>query len=426
MKGGEWLRSGWVWLLLQMSRRIWVRAAFFALISVFAALVAPFVEPPLPEGLADRVGSAAVRDILEVLASSMLVVATFSLGTLISAFAVASSSTTPRVTELLMQDTQAQNAIGVFVGAFLFSLVGLIGLSAGLYGERGGVLLFLVTIAVVVVVVAVFLHWVQLVTHIGRIPDAVDRTAAAAREALRDRIRRPYLDCARHDPTLEAVAVVDAGASGFLRHIDVTRLQEIAEALGARLRVECLPGTFLGPREPLVAADVELPEGDANRIRAAFDIGPRRTFELDPRYGLLALAEIGSKALSPGINDPGTAINVLAALGGVLLELDEDGARDDGEAVCGRVQMPPLAAVDLLDDAFGALARDGAGMLEVLTCLLRTLGLLAESERADVRAAVVVIAERAAAHGHARLGLDRERERVDVLLGAVLARARAS
>lgn len=161
-------RSGWSRLLLQFSRNILVRATFFTLLSIAA----------------------------EVLASRMLVLATFALGTLISARAVASGSTTPRVTELLMQDTRVQNAIGVFVGAFLFALAGLIGLGAGLCREHGGILLLLVTIAVIVVVVAVFLCWVDLVSGVGRIPDAVDRNVRADRIALDDRLLKALVHLA--------------------------------------------------------------------------------------------------------------------------------------------------------------------------------------------------------------------------------------
>ena len=102
----------------------------------------------------------------------MLVVATFSLSTVISAYAAASADTTPRVTELLMQDTTAQNALSTFVGGFLFSLAGLIGLSAGVYGKDGHIILFAMTILVVLVIVVTFLRWVGVLSSFGRVPDA--------------------------------------------------------------------------------------------------------------------------------------------------------------------------------------------------------------------------------------------------------------
>jgi uncharacterized membrane protein len=311
----EWLRNGWSWVLLRVSRSIQVRATLFALAGVAAALMPPLLEPPMPSGLLGRVGAGTVGGILEVLASSMLVVATFSLGTLISALAVASNSTTPRVTELLMQDARVQNAIGVFVGAFLFALAGLIGLGAGLYEHRGGVLLFLVTIVVVIFVVGVFLRWVDLVSRVERVPDAIDRTVRAARMALDDRVRRPWLGRRAWRDDVKVVAVVKADRAAYVRHIDFATLEGVAEDLDARLRVDVLPGNFVGPGDRLLDADAELDEETTEALRDTFDLGPRRTFDLDPRYGVLTLSEIGCKALSPGINDPGTAINVLVRTG---------------------------------------------------------------------------------------------------------------
>jgi uncharacterized membrane protein len=410
---GVSLRSGWSWLLLQFSRNILVRATFFALLSIAAALLAPLLEPPLPEGLAMRLGTETVRGILEVLASSMLVVATFSLGTLISAYAVASSSTTPRVTELLMQDTRVQNAIGIFVGAFLFALAGLIGLGAGLYREHGGILLFLVTIAVVVVVVAVFLRWVDLVSRVGRIPDAVDRTVRAARIALDDRLRRPWLGAAPYGK-LEVRGRLGATRGAYLRHIDLAKLQELARDGEATFRLEVLPGDFVGPDTTLMVADVELDADLTRQILGAFDLGPRRTFDLDPRYGVITLAEIGCKALSPGINDPGTAISVIAALTAVLG--DSTSADVHAEAPeFDRVQARAIAEEDMIEDAFGALARAGAGHFQVLVRLQKALAHLAEGRQMALASAARAMSATVAELAEASLTLAADRERIRAL-----------
>jgi len=411
---GRILRSGWSWLLLQQSRNIEVRATFFALVSVAAAVLAPFLEPPVPEALAMRLGTETVRGILEVLASSMLVVATFSLGTLISAYAVASSSTTPRVTELLMQDTRVQNAIGIFVGAFLFALAGLIALGAGLYREHGGVLLFLVTIAVVVVVVAVFLRWVDLVSRVGRIPDAVDRTVRAARKALDDRLKRPWLGAAPYG-ALEVRSRIGAPRGAYLRHVDLAKLQELATGAGGRFRLEVLPGDFVGVDETLLVADVELGADAARQARDAFDLGPRRTFDLDPRYGVITLAEIGCKALSPGINDPGTAINVIAALTGVLGDVTAADVEPEAPAF-DRIQARTIADADLIEDAFGALARAGAGHAQVLVRLQKSLALLASGRHMPLADAARTMSATVTELAEAGLTLAADRERIRALM----------
>ena len=60
-----------------------------------------------------------------------------------------------------MEDTTTHNALATFIGSFLFSLVGLIALSTGVYGDQGRVLLFAVTIAVVILIVYTLLRWID-------------------------------------------------------------------------------------------------------------------------------------------------------------------------------------------------------------------------------------------------------------------------
>lgn len=173
-------RSRWTWWLIRLSRRIWFRAAVFALLGIASALLAIVVTPFLPPDLSDDVGADSVGNILEILANSMLIVATFSLTTMTSAYAAASSSTTPRVTELLLQDSTAHNALSTFVGGFLFALAGIIGLNSGIYGDNGHVVLFVLTLVVIVIIVVTFLAWVEALSHFGRVPDAINRTVHAA------------------------------------------------------------------------------------------------------------------------------------------------------------------------------------------------------------------------------------------------------
>lgn len=421
----DWLRSAWAWWLLRVMRRVGVRAALFALVALLAALVAPLLGPDLPEDLAEQIGADAVGDILGILASSMLVVATFSLGTLISAFAVASSSTTPRVTELLMRDSGAQNAISTFVGAFLFSLSGIIGIHSGLYTEDGRVFLFGITLLVVVIVVATFLRWVDLLSHMGRIPDAIDRASKAALEAIEERTGDPFLGGVDGSDTKLPHAVGPGRHVGYVRHVDLGTLQEIASDCDGKLRLEAPPGAFVDPGAVLVYTDFIVDAKCADAIANAFEIGPRRTLDLDPRYGLITIAEIGSKALSTGINDPGTAINVIAALTNVLAHA----ARVDpepAEVLHDRVLVPGLDPDDLFEDAFAAIARDGAGLQEVQVRLQKALAVLARLGDDAMAAAALRAARRARDHAVIGLPLAWERERVELLLGAVEAAAQRS
>jgi len=351
------------WQLRQISRKIWFRATFFALWSVAAALIAIAVGPFIPSDFSAKLGADAVGSILEILASSMLIVATFSLSTVISAYAAASSATTPRATELLMQDSTAQNALSTFVGAFLFSLVGIIGLESGVYGEEGHVVLFALTIALVIVIVGTFLRWVDVLSNFGRVPDAIERTARAASNAVKGLIEKPCLGgrSAEDAPETEHEIVIER--LGYVRFIDMAALQKVAEEAGGEIVVAAPPGAFLGGNRPVARATFGIGEKRGERIRAAFDVGDNRTFDQDPPYGVSALAEIGIKALSPGINDPETASRVIDRLVRVLSEWGN--ASRKVAPKYDRVYVPPLDSVDLFAVAFAQIALYGAADVRV-------------------------------------------------------------
>lgn len=94
---------------------------------------------------------------------------------------------------MLIQDSSAQNALATFVGSFLFSLVGIIALNAGVYGDSGRVVLFVGTIGVIAVIVITLLRWIDLLARFGRVGDAIDRVETAAVHAMRARWKHPCI-----------------------------------------------------------------------------------------------------------------------------------------------------------------------------------------------------------------------------------------
>ena len=138
---------------------------------------------------------------------------------------------------------------------------------------------------------------------------------------------------------------------------------------------------------------------DAGQIAQAFVIGNQRTFDEDPRFGLIALSEIASRALSPGINDPGTAIDVIGTMVRLFTRWSEPVEEHDlqpGE--CDRVAVPEISLRDMFEDAFRPIARDGAGTIEVAVRLQKAFESLATIEDATMRDVAIQ---------HARWALDR-------------------
>ncbi|MXS75308.1 MULTISPECIES: DUF2254 domain-containing protein [unclassified Microbacterium] len=398
MTGGGSLAS----FFLRLGRQVWVRAALFTVIGIAIALVAGLVGPLLPFSISIDLGQNAVDSLLQIIATAMLTVSTFSVTAMVTAFSSATTTATPRSTPLLIADTTSQNAVSTFIGAFTYSLVGIVALSTGYYTEQGRTILFVGTLVVITIVVFTLLRWISHLSTFGRMADVIDRVEQAATLTIQRHAASPALGARRLTTVPPGARAVHADDIGYVTHLDVATLDRLADAHGLRVYVTAAPGRLADARTPLVRVEGEVDDATASALRGAFRLEHHRTYEQDPRFGVIALTEIGSRALSAATNDPGTAIEVIAALQRVLAHAVT--AEPDSEVRYPRVHIAPATLDEIVADAFRPLARDGAAQVEVQVRLQKCLASLAAS--APAHADVFRDAARAA-FARSRRALDR-------------------
>lgn len=403
MTGGGSLAS----FFLRLGRQVWVRAALFTVIGIAIALVAGLVGPLLPFSISIDLGQNAVDSLLQIIATAMLTVSTFSVTAMVTAFSSATTTATPRSTPLLIADTTSQNAVSTFIGAFTYSLVGIVALSTGYYTEQGRTILFVGTLVVIAIVVFTLLRWISHLSTFGRMADVIDRVEQAATLTIQRHAASPALGARRLTTVPPGARAVHADDIGYVTHLDVATLDRLAEAHGLRVYVTAAPGRLADARTPLVRVEGEVDDATATALRGAFRLEHHRTYEQDPRFGVIALTEIGSRALSAATNDPGTAIEVIAALQRVLAHAVT--TEPDSEVRYPRVHIAPATLDEIVADAFRPLARDGAAQVEVQVRLQKCLASLAAT--APAHADVFRDAARAA-FARSRRALDRADARV--------------
>jgi len=365
----------WQWLIRLLTRRMWFRAALVCAFGGALALAGALVGHTISYDFAAKIGAKSVDNILTILASSMLAVTTFSLTAMVSAYSGATSTITPRAVQLLIDDSTAQNTLATFIGSFLFAIVGIIALSTGLYGETGRVILFFGTIVVILFIVFTLLRWIEHIARFGRVSDTIDRVERAAVAAV-DAIAMPLaLDVPPSVADNRSMVQVFPRAVARVTHVDVAVLGEIAEALDTDIHILALPGKLVEPERPIALVERACDDDSAAKVRQAFTLSHHRAFDHDPRFGLVVLSEIASRALSPAVNDPGTAIAVIEAGARVLRRIVDH--RPEADSLPARVHVPPVYLADLLDDWCRPIARDGAATVEVGIRLQKALGSLA-------------------------------------------------
>lgn len=383
-------------IFLRTTRTLWFRATVFSLVAVVVALVAKAVDRYVPDDVGVDVGAGAVEAILSVLASSLLAVTIFSLNTISAALAAATQHTSPRATRLLMEDFTSQNALATFLGAFMFSLVGIIALNVGYYGERGRLVLLVATLGVVAVVVVTLLRWIDHVTHLGRVGRIASHVEATTRGVLEELVRRPWLGGRMLDaaaPALEHAVV--ANRIGYVQHVDVRALEDLAAEAGGDVQVVVRPGDFIDPARELARVSGTWGEAGIDALRRAITIEEERSFDQDPVFGLQVLGEIGSRALSPAMNDPGTAIDVIGRAVRLLCTHARAGVRE--VPAVGRVYVRGFDESALVRAVFEPLLRDGAGRIDVALRLQAALRSIADCGSEPMRRT---------ARGLSRLGQD--------------------
>jgi len=396
-------------LLNRFRERLWVKPLTICLVSVVGALLARAADGTQLREIAPDISMESIEILLSIMASSMLVIATFAVASMVAAYASASSTATPRSFKLVIADDVSQNALSTFIGAFIFSVVALIALKNGFYQTAGRFALFVLTVSVFALVVVTFVRWVDRIARLGRLGTAIDKVEEVTITALLRQREAPTLRGVPAQQPLPDGQPVFASTVGYVQHIDVASLQTFATKADCRVVVAALPGTFVAPGRPVAYIRDQEAQVDSPPVTEAFTIGGERLFDDDPRFGLVVLSEIAGRALSPAVNDPGTAIDIIGTLVRIFtlwIRAEEDG--EPSAPAYDRVEVPEVSVRDLFDDAFTAIARDGAGIIEVAIRLHKALNSLASLGDADVRGAAIHHARMALARSEKALELPEE------------------
>lgn len=367
------------YLIRELRTRLWVRPSIMGIAAVVWVSFAYTGDRFLPDKMKVGIERDILIHLLGIMASTMLTVATFSVAAMVSAFSAVSTTATPRATRIVMQDKSTQNSLTAFLAAFIYAIVALVAISLGnYYGAGGRLLLFAGYCIMIVWVLVSFVRWVDRVSKLGRMGDTLERVEEACSEAFSSSETMGTLGAKKADDSAFSGATLTSEIIGYVQNIDVALLNEIAGELETVIRVQERPGAFVDPHDSLVIVkDTQnLDDEMVERIRGAFHMGDTRRVSSDPRFGMILLSEIADRALSPAVNDPGTAIAVL----GVqirLLEAWSNHHRGTSEVIYPNVEVTPLDPEDLMDDAFTAISRDGAPMFEVGARIQKSLAVLA-------------------------------------------------
>lgn len=410
------MKSKLEFILSRFGERLWVKPLLVCMVSIGIAFAAQLMDELTVIQNAPDIKQDSLESLLEVISSSMLVIAVFAVGAMLAAYQSASNSATPRAFSLVVADDTSQNALSTFIGAFIFSIVAQVALLNGYYGSAGRFVLFVITCLVFVLVILNFLKWVDGIARLGRVGTTIFQVERATDSALQRQKLKPFLGGVKANAQCDGQPVYHT-VIGYLQRIDMQSLQTLATKHSLHIELTVRPGKFITPEQPVAYlrhADKELIEDIRESTTQALFVGNQRTFDNDPRFGLITLSEIASRALSPAVNDPGTAIQITGIFVRLFVRFAGSHSQPDDDSVdFPDISVPPVAVESLFEDAFHAMSRDGASCIEVVVRVQKALATLASTGDAEMATAAKNHSDLIVTYAEKALQIPQEQVRLD-------------
>lgn len=347
---------------------------------------------------------------LGTIAGSMMTIAGVVFSMTLVALTLASSQFGPRLLRNFMSDISTQLVLGTFVATFLYSLLVLRTIrhaESEAFVPHLSVTLGLLFALASIGVLIYFIHHVSVSIQADEIVGRVGAELVGGIERLfPDQIGRGEPLRSDAAPAADIPAVFDetskpvgAKGDGYIQFIDADALMHTATEEDLVLRVSKRPGHYINVGSELLRVwpGERMTDQLAKRLNEAIVLGKQRTPAQDVEFAVSQLVEIAVRALSPGVNDPFTAIRCVDQLGSALCHLagratPSSYRRDQHHKL--RVIAPPVTFASIVDAAFDQIRQNARNNAAVTIRLVETIGIvLARSCRPEDRAALLRQAE---------------------------------
>lgn len=291
---------------------------------------------------------AGARAVLSTVAGSMITVAGVTFSMTILSISYTTSQIGPRLMGNFMRDTGNQVTLGVFISTFLYCLM-VLRTVRNAETARGGdgsteeiIAAFVPHIAILVGVLLAIASVGVLIYFIHHVPESIhiSNVIGSVGRDLNDRIEKqfpsrmgegidkdsvqqetPRLPHSFFDNSIPLLATDD----GYIEYLDGERLMKICRENDLVVRLRFRPGDFVCSGDILLLADgpKELDDDLADELQTLFVKGNQQTVKQNLRFVINQLVDVSLRGLSPGVNDPFTAMNCMDWLQTGLLNLAE-------------------------------------------------------------------------------------------------------
>lgn len=369
-------------VVFRAAQRVKESIAFYpvlipAVYVVVAALVLAFESTPqasalrddLPPGLIDTDNS---REVLGTLITGIISLTVFSFSMVMVVLNGAASRLSPRVLPRLVGDTRNQVILGIYLGSIVYYLLMIATLNKN---DPASVPALGLSLAVLfgMLCMALFVVFIRSVSQSIQVDWILSQLYNGAMTNLDKRKR--HLAGVSEIPDATDWWCLPAARPGYLREVNERRLGKVLRKRNLIAVIKVEPGFFLIEGHPLIKFSEPLSEEDANEVLDCFDFHNNEFASENVSYGMRQISEIAVKAISPAINDPGTAMRAVNLIGVLLKRLGGVRPYDIGCSDNGRPRLfyPQPGMQRLLQSVIAPIRIYGAHDPQVLITLLQCL-----------------------------------------------------
>lgn len=331
--------------------------------------------------------SELAQTVLGIVASAFITIATFTFSTTMVVLTMYSSQFTPRVVENFLNNKVTMKSFGVFLSGFIFAISSLLFTKT----SQNENLVISASIGVIYVIVGLvyFLIFIHNVATYVQASHLIQRLQDEAQKKIKE-----YNDFEEKASILSKEEMIEmvkykyffdvyAHSDGYIQEINYQKLQKIAQNHNCIICFKKVVGQFISLETKILTIYYEekniLDEIDIEEINKLILIGNKKTQTQDFSFTIQKIVEIAVKALSPGINDPNTAIHCLNIIGILLRDLShiEKGyilLKKDDEL--GHIIYEAYDFEVLLDDAFSQIIFYGQADVSVIVVALKSLRII--------------------------------------------------
>ncbi|MCU0270625.1 MAG: DUF2254 domain-containing protein [Acidimicrobiales bacterium] len=367
-----WTRRGR--LRQYLDTAVWPVPAAYLLVACVLGAGVPALDRVLGDAVPAEFGVGAAQAVLAAFATGLITVMGFIISVVLAGLTFGSTTVTPRIVRELQRNTTIRHVFGLFLLSVVYAFLVLNRVAPPSDPNYvPDLAVWLVVPLLVLDVVALFVL-VREMGHTLRLVEIIDRVHHRAERVIATIYREPLgADVDRTDVALPSVApaviIRNEEGPGVVANLNVESLVAEAVRVDTTVTLACAIGSYVPSGRALLHVADAHPGLDGQRLRDAITLADERTIDQDPLYALRLLVDIATRALSPAVNDPTTAVQTLDRIEAILellanRRLDQGTIRDDHGKV--RLIIPLPSWEDFLAVSLTEIRHYGATSAQVM------------------------------------------------------------